>query len=194
MTTLREIQARVGVEADGVLGPKTLDAIMRAIGGPVARRPSPAIRNYVRAVETLHKLRGDGMVEAYLPTPDDVPTIGFGSTGPDIALGTVWTVAKCEARFAQQFDQFAASVDDLLGNEPTSEGEFDALVSLAYNIGVGPKGLAGSTLLRKHRAGDHVGAAAEFPRWNKQAGKVLGGLTKRRAFERTVYEGTIANV
>jgi lysozyme len=75
---------------------------------------------------------------------------------------------------------------------PTTQGQFDALVSFAYNEGIGGpslrgKGLLGSTLFRKHKAGDHTGAAAEFLKWNKQAGKVLRGLTRRRAAERLIY-------
>ena len=60
-------------------------------------------------------------------------------------------------------------------------------MSFAYNVGLG--NLGSSTLLRKHRAGDYAGAAAEFSRWSKAAGKVLNGLVKRRAAEARVYQG-----
>jgi len=58
-------------------------------------------------------------------------------------------------------------------------------VSFAYNVGVG--NLQSSTLLKKHKAGDYRGAVAEFAKWNKAAGKVLPGLTKRRAAEAALY-------
>lgn len=187
MTTLREIQAKVGVTPDGIIGPRTLDAIADALGMTVSRRPSPDITKFVRQTEALAELRDDGRVEAYMPTPDDVPTIGYGSTGPDIVMGLIWTVAQCEARFAQQFAQFADSVDAMLGEHETTAGQFDAMVSLAYNIGV--QALRESTLLRMHLAGDYEGAEAQFARWNKQKGKVLRGLTIRRAAEAKVYHG-----
>jgi len=126
-------------------------------------------------------------LKAYLPTPDDVPTIGWGSTGPDIRLGMAWTQEQADARFALDMARLADKVERLLGDAPTTQHEFDALVSLAYNIGTGDKGLGGSTLLRLHKAGDKAGAAAQFARWNHQAGKVLNGLTIRRAAEAALY-------
>lgn len=125
---------------------------------------------------------------AYLPTPNDVPTIGWGSTGPDIVLGMTWTQAECDARFAEDLARFAAGVETALRDAPTLPREFGAMVSLAYNIGLGA--FRSSTLCRKHRAGDKAGAAAQFARWNRQAGQVLAGLTRRRAAEAALYLGT----
>jgi GH24 family phage-related lysozyme (muramidase) len=72
-----------------------------------------------------------------------------------------------------------------IGAAPTSQHQFDAMVSFAYNIGVA--NLAGSTLLKLHKAGDFAGAQQQFGRWNKAAGKVLPGLTRRRAAEAALY-------
>ncbi|HHH3394312.1 TPA: lysozyme [Klebsiella aerogenes] len=66
-----------------------------------------------------------------------------------------------------------------------TQGQFDALVSLAYNIG--SRALSTSTLLKKLNAGDIKGAADEFLRWNKAGGKVLNGLTRRREAERALF-------
>ncbi len=66
-----------------------------------------------------------------------------------------------------------------------TQGQFDALVSLAYNIG--SRVLSTSTLLKKLNAGDIKGAADEFLRWNKAGGKVLNGLTRRREAERALF-------
>lgn len=66
-----------------------------------------------------------------------------------------------------------------------TQGQFDALVSFAYNVG--SRALSTSTLLKKLNAGDHSGAAAEFLRWNKAGGKVLTGLTRRREAERALF-------
>jgi GH24 family phage-related lysozyme (muramidase) len=65
---------------------------------------------------------------------------------------------------------------------PMTQGQFDALVSLVFNIGRAQ--FATSTLLRLLNVGDKAGAAAQFPRWNKQGGVVLAGLTARRELER----------
>ena len=78
---------------------------------------------------------------------------------------------------------------------PATQGQFDALVSFAYNVGLDidedtlAEGLGDSTLLRKFNAKDYAGCAAEFPKWNKAGGVVLNGLTKRRAGERAMFEG-----
>lgn len=66
-----------------------------------------------------------------------------------------------------------------------TQGQFDALVSFAYNVG--PRALSTSTLLKKLNAGDIKGAADEFLRWNKAGGKVMPGLTNRRKAERDVF-------
>lgn len=66
-----------------------------------------------------------------------------------------------------------------------TKGQFDALVSFAYNVG--SRALSTSTLLKKLNAGDIKGAADEFLRWNKAGGKVLNGLTHRREAERALF-------
>ncbi|EOC6207649.1 lysozyme [Citrobacter freundii] len=66
-----------------------------------------------------------------------------------------------------------------------TQGQFDALVSFAYNVG--SRALSTSTLLRKLNAGDYAGAADEFLRWNKAGGKVMNNLTRRREAERALF-------
>ena len=72
-------------------------------------------------------------------------------------------------------------------NVPLTQGQFDALVSLVFNIGAGQ--LQRSTLLRKLNAGDLAEAAEEFLRWNKSSGKVAEGLRRRRVAEMRVFGG-----
>jgi lysozyme len=69
---------------------------------------------------------------------------------------------------------------------PITQEQYDALVSFAFNVGGGA--LHSSTLVRKLNAGECWGAGAEFPRWDKARGRVLPGLVKRRADERTLFE------
>lgn len=144
--------------------------------------PSRKIIDFIKGYEKCR-------LNAYMPTPDDVPTIGWGSTGPDIKMGLTWTQERADERFAADLARFSGKVTALLGSAPTTQAQFDALVSFAYNVGYGEGGLKTSTLLRLHKDGDHAGAALQFTRWNKQKGKVLNGLTKRRAAEAEIYRG-----
>ena len=133
-----------------------------------------------------HKTQS-GLFVAYLPTPNDVPTVGWGSTGKDITMATVFTQQQCDDRLAADLAAFSDAVAGLVGTTRTTQHQFDAMVSLAYNIGIAMKGFAGSSVLRRHREGDIAGAAAAFHMWNKQAGKVLAGLVRRRNDEARMY-------
>jgi GH24 family phage-related lysozyme (muramidase) len=150
-------------------------------------KPSPACSELVQEFEGCAKKRPDGRYDAY-PDPGtggDPWTIGWGTTGPDVKKGTIWTKQQCDDRFAAHLEQFAAKVDRLLAGALTTQNQFDAMVSFAYNLGAG--NLASSTLLKKHKARDYEGAAAEFGKWTKAAGKVLPGLVRRRAAEAALY-------
>jgi len=152
-------------------------------------QPSQACAKLIQQFEGCAKKRPDGTFEAY-PDPGtggDPWTIGWGSTGPNIKKGTVWTQQQCDDRFNEHLAEFARGVEKALGGAKTTQAQFDAMVSFAYNVGLG--NLNSSTLLKKHKAGDYKGAAAEFARWNKAAGKVLPGLTRRRAAESALYSG-----
>ncbi|NIJ21083.1 GH24 family phage-related lysozyme (muramidase) [Sphingomonas naasensis] len=149
--------------------------------------PSPACSALVQQFEGCAKKQADGSFSAY-PDPGtgaDPWTIGWGSTGADIKPGVIWTQQQCDARLAQDLASFGARVAGVVGSAATSQHQFDAMVSFAYNVGIG--NLSSSTLLRLHKAGDFAGAQAQFGRWNKAAGKVLPGLTRRRAAEAALY-------
>jgi len=118
-------------------------------------------------------------------TKADPWTVGFGHTGPEVKRGVVWTLAQAESALTADLARFGRIVANAIGTTPTSQHQFDAMTSLIFNIG--PGNFLSSTLLRKHCARDYVGAAEQFLRWNKAAGKVMAGLTKRRAAERELY-------
>jgi len=127
-------------------------------------------------------------------------TIGYGHTAmagePKPEAGMTVTAVQADAILGRDLERFEASVEKLL-RVPVTQNEFDALVSFAFNLGAG--NLGASTLLRKLNAGDKVGAAAEFGKWNKAGGRVLAGLTRRRAEERSmfangVYPGVSAGI
>ena len=146
-------------------------------------KPGEAI---IHAFEGCAKKRGDGKFEAY-PEPgsrDGHPwTIGWGSTGLDVRPGTVWTQEQCDARFLVDIERYVRDVRKAIGDAPTTPNQFDALVSFHYNTGA----IASATLTKKHKAGDYAGAAREFAKWNKNDGKVMPGLTRRRKAEADLY-------
>lgn len=125
------------------------------------------------------------------PGTGGVPwTIGWGSTGPGIRKGVVWTQEKADKRLSEDVQDFMEGVEEAV-TAPLRANELGALTSLAYNIGL--SAFRRSTLLRKLNALDFNGAAQEFGRWNKAGGRVMKGLSNRRADERRVFE-SFANV
>lgn len=144
----------------------------------------------IKQFEGCARIRKDGMVEAYPdPGTGGAPwTIGWGSTGPGIQRGTVWSQAQCDARLARDMERYAAEVSQAIGNAPTTQAQFDALVAFHYNTGA----IARATLTKLHKAGDYAGAAAEFGRWVRAAGKILRGLVRRRQAEASLYRNISA--
>src|SRR5690606_8404037 len=101
------------------------------------------------------------------------------------------TQEEADRRLALRLrDEFEPVVFRALRVNP-SQPEFDAMVSLAYNIGV--HAFSNSTLVKKFNAMDTMGAANEFPRWDKAGGKSLKGLRRRRASERARFLGMSAD-
>ena len=123
-------------------------------------------------------------LNAYL-CPAKVLTIGYGHTGPDVRTGQVITVDEAEDLLRHDLARFEQGVVKV--GEAMTDGQFAALTSFAFNLGLGALGK--STLLRKHIAGDHVGALSQFALWVRGGGKVLPGLVKRRAAEARLYKG-----
>jgi lysozyme len=113
-------------------------------------------------------------------------TIGWGHTGPEVREGLTITKAEAEEILATRLaNEFEPGVMEAIGYAPVTQPQFDAMISLAYNIGVGA--FAKSTLARLHRTGEYYPAAEEFMRWTRAGGRVLKGLTRRRAEERDLY-------
>jgi len=134
-------------------------------------------------------LKKDGAHFKAYHCPANVLTIGcgrFNHHGKKFDAASRWTLEECDAAFAEDMVGFENAVRRLV-KVPLTAHQYDALVSFCYNCGEG--NLAKSTLLKKVNAGDHKGAAAEFHKWNKANGKVLAGLTRRRASESLLYQG-----
>lgn len=117
--------------------------------------------------------------------PAGVWTIGYGHTGPDVIPGLVWTPEQAENALRDDVTRFAAGVRRIVYSHTTGP-QFNALVSLAYNIGI--NALHKSTLLRMHNRANYQQAAQEFARWNKSNGRILGGLVARRSAEAELYQ------
>lgn len=126
---------------------------------------------------------------AYL-CPAKIPTIGYGNTfysdGRKVKLGE--QISKTDAlELLEKIvnKDFADKIFSAI-KVPVAQNQFDAMVSLAYNIGTGS--FLKSTLLKKVNAGDFIGASEEFLKWNKSGGKELLGLTRRRKREQDLFK------
>jgi lysozyme len=125
-------------------------------------------------------------LEAY-KCPANVWTVGYGSTGPHVKRDMVITPGEAERLLDKDLERFEVGVEAMLCGADTSSDEFSAMVSLAFNIGLGA--FATSTLVKRHKMGNHTGAANAFLSWKMAGGRVLAGLLRRREAERRLYLG-----
>ncbi len=160
-----------------------LDNLLDAFGFPRAQAGKRKVG--AKGIALMHRWEGCKL-EAY-PDPgskDGNPwTIGWGATGPGIRKGVKWTQEQCDARFEQDLQKYADQVSKAIGDAPTRQEQFDALVAFHYNTGA----IGSATLTKKHKAGDYEGAALEFRRWVRNDGRVMKGLVNRRADEEALY-------
>lgn len=121
--------------------------------------------------------------------PAGIWTIGIGSTQPPVSPGQQITVDQMWERFDHDIAIFETGVLAALAGAPTTQNQFNAMVSLAFNIGLG--GFRTSSVLRAHKAGNTSAAANAFSLWNKATvdGRLVEvpGLTRRRAAEAALY-------
>jgi len=121
--------------------------------------------------------------------PADIPTIGWGSTWdldgsritmdhPPIDIDYATRLLERELRHVQGAIQKLVSV-------PLSQGQYDAVASLTYNVGSGR--LQSSTLRMKLNRYDYTGASNEFWKWRRANGRILRGLVLRRAEEKALF-------
>lgn len=147
-----------------------------------------------RGIALMHEFEGYRSTTYPDPAPGNngLPvTGGYGTTrdenGKPFKLGVTKSKGYWDDLFERDLNEFSKGVEKVA--DKVTQNQFDALVSFAYNLGLG--NLNSSTLLRKHKAGDYAGAANEFKRWNKAGGKVLAGLTRRREAEARLYRGDV---
>ena len=133
-------------------------------------------------VDLIKKFEGLKL-KAYLPTPNDVPTIGYGHT-KTAKMGTKITKKEATALLVQDL----AWCENAVGRAvkvPLTQSQYDALCSFTYNLG--ETNLRSSTLLKVLNKGDYEEAANQLLRWDKQGKKTLLGLTRRREAEKAMF-------
>ena len=116
---------------------------------------------------------------AYIPVKGDVPTIGFGTT-KGVKLGDRTTPQNALKRALTDINQFEGALKQCV-KVPLTQGEYDAYISLSYNIG--SFAFCNSTLVKRLNAGRYKDACTEILQWDRFKGQKLAGLTKRRTEE-----------
>lgn len=162
-----------------------LSAFFSGGAGRPSRGPSLNAKGQPTAIRDIDSIKLFEAIRlvSYMPTPNDRWTIGYGHTA---TARPGMTITEKQAEELLQRD--LKWVRDVIAKRvmvPLSQEQYDALASFIFNIGEAQ--FASSTMLRLLNASDYVGAAKQFPRWNKQKGKVLRGLTRRRAHEQALF-------
>ena len=113
-----------------------------------------------------------------------IPTIGYGHTGADVFINDTITQEEADNLLAIDLHHAESAIYTYV-KVALNQNQFDALVSLIYNIGSGA--FSTSTVLRLLNANDIDGAADAFLMWDKTNGAVNQGLLNRRKAERTYF-------
>jgi lysozyme len=147
----------------------------------------------IQSFEGYHTRLPNGDCKAYLdklPRPalwskgyKGLWTIGWGNTGPEVTEGTVWTRRYAEKKLREMVARHERAVENVV-TAPLTQNQFDALVSLSYNMGIGKA----KTLIKHVNNEDWDKAANAFLLYNKAGGRVVRGLTRRRQAEKRLFE------
>lgn len=123
-----------------------------------------------------------------------VLTIGYGHI-EGVYEGQTISQAEADQMLTDDLNgKYGPAVLEEIGDAPTTQGQFDSMVSLAYNVGTGrvvhgqgEDGFDGSSVARFHKAGDYAAAADAFLLWDHAGGRVVQALLHRREEERAIY-------
>lgn len=135
-----------------------------------------------KGIEFIEKLEGVRF-EAYKDS-GGIWTIGAGHTG-GVKEGDVATPEQVDQWLEEDLHGAETAINAYV-KSPLNQNQFDALVSLVFNIGAG--NFHNSTVLRLLNLHDYLGAGNAFLMWNKVNGKEITGLTSRRYAERTLFQ------
>lgn len=189
----RQLQQRLSANDPGAL--EQFAELFRA--APAAKpesSPSPGIDWLTPCLRLVKEFEGCRL-EAY-PDPGtggEPWTIGWGSTGPGIGPGTVWSQQQADSALLTDLRRFHRAMVELLPMAAEWSGNRQAaLTSFAYNIGI--SALQSSTLRKRLLSGQDPAAVVqeELPRWNKGGAGVMAGLVRRRAAEVALFAGAAA--
>jgi lysozyme len=154
------------------------------------RRPPSELYPSKAALDLIRHFEGLSLT-GYLD-PIGIPTIGYGRTGPVAVVGKRITLAEADALLDEDVARHAQIVRDQI-TVPLTQGEFDALASLVFNLGYIPKSLkaclnGGVTDAGKVMTpGSYGSALLQFPRNCRAGGKPLKGLYRRRLAEACLF-------
>lgn len=178
LKAVKVFQSKNGLVSDGIVGSKTWDVLLNK------NTPNHSLSyNGMCLLEQFEGLR----LEAYLDSAG-IATIGFGTikypNGSKVKLGDKTTKAQAKEYKLHDLKEFENTVN-MSVTVPLSQNQYDALVSLSYNIGSGA--FKNSTLLKKLNSGDYNGASDQFLVWNKVNSKKVQGLVNRREAEQKLF-------
>lgn len=122
--------------------------------------------------------------------PAGVLTIGYGSTGPHVREGMEITEDQADMLLRRDLRTAESAVTRGVRVD-LNENEFSALCSFVFNMGA--TAFWKSTMRALINRNDMIGAAGQFPRWNKAGGKVLNGLIRRRQAEAALFTKPVIN-
>lgn len=158
------------------------------VGHAYADPASPLGKALQKAGQWRRHLNTPGYVPEGLQSLSGAPwTIGYGFTtvnGRKVQPHDRMTQLEAEVILDAELVEYEEAVEEACTVEP-NENEFSAMVCLAWNIGI--KAFKGSSILKAHNRGDRQAAARAYGLWNKAGGKVMDGLTRRRAAESALH-------
>lgn len=137
----------------------------------------------VIALSSVVIAKWEGLVTAPYLDPVGIMTVCYGETHVEMRK---YTPAECKDMLQTSLASHGAAIEPCLPKGLPIHVQA-AVLSFSYNVGA--NAFCNSTMARKLQAGDIQGACNEFPRWNMAGGKVLPGLVKRRADEKSMCEG-----
>lgn len=181
---LRKLSGGVLTQAQVIATDKLLSIDFDAVKNMLGIPESMSVSN--KGVDLICEFEGKRLV-AY----DDgvgVWTIGFGTikypSGNRVKKGDTCTLEQAKEYMRHDLIEFEHAVNSSV-KAPLNQNQFDALVSLAYNIG--SSAFKSSTLVKKLNAGDYQGAADQFNVWINAGGKRMQGLVNRRDREKLLF-------
>ena len=184
LKAVKNFQSKNGLISDGVVGSKTWDVLLNTPKIRIQDKQKYSLSdNGMKLLEQLEGLR----LEAYLDSAS-IYTIGYGTIkypdGSKVKKGDKITKAQAKEYKLHDLKEFESTVNTSV-KVPLTQNQYDALVSLSYNIG--SSAFKNSTLLKKLNSGDYKGTSEQLLLWNKAGGKKVQGLVNRREAERNLF-------